>query len=1283
MIILKHLTIERFRLLRAMNLHFPQRGSILIQGPNEAGKSALIESLYFALYGEPLLNSRGKRPLDDLILYGASTANVTLTLSVGATELVIARTLERGRGQSIVLQIHRLGLPDEEPMTDLSAANERIIAELGYMDGDALRNTCFIEQKGLNRLETISGARREQTARHLLGLDKLLQLAERFQVSEDDELQLHRAQEYLQLAEIQQRIPQLQTQLETIETALDAVQVSDYLDVIQQQETEIAELEQALEQIYQRRQDLKSKQSRVAQLKRADATLAEIIASYDEIAEARREIPELERQLSDLERREREELPGLEKRVSELVELTRSFETLQRMSNDLLSAVDGIKEQEQDVRQYQELQQDMRLLEEQISQARLRLNKTQQSWQELDEKRRTGRPYLEDRLQRLQTLAERLQVLGQLEKSYSQRLTKREAAAENREQSQKVLHHLFDAEQELEEAEREAKQIQRQADTLEKRWKQLNLRKLFEEWQRQKALAQSLAQAEEQVRTAHQQQSRFNSAFMESKAKTRNYTFAMAGCVAGAIFLLILAFSTLGTLPILAVLFFIALLALLILAGYLYSVSYRKAIAEGEAANKLLQEATSRLGMSVAARANAARMAGNNEALYKVENEIRSSGENVPATLEEAQKFIEQARDQSDAGDLQKKLQERRQAAQFARDQVAAALEKVTGFRQERASLEELSRKEQWDNLEERLQEEQGAAERLQQEITLLAGQENLPLPSISARIQASPVQSRDPYSSGVFPPLTVEDVSGVPELETLVASTIKATEHELVSLDGKLDVVTDLVSQIKSQQDFLDTLLVRQNGLEERNERYKANNPEELLQQAREQQVALRSALQSLQDSLRLRVRTLGVAFGQAAIGNAEIAARKQLEEVQIVLGNRLLLQERHAHYGEVLRVRQESLSEYYKQLAKFSNTLGSWVVPLNPFAEALVALRTRCQTELEEAHEEQIGKDLESLQMQEEASHLKIELCRQEIITLHEEIDTLLAQYNRPRAKSYTRKNLSSLWPLLNQHSSEDRERLEQECSQVEKELSEHKKQEVERSGRLGTASQEIDLEDARARVEQLERSYQTKKRGNLMVKAVDERLLRKLQPRTERYMQQILPALTAGRYHDVHLSTDDEENTISGGPFQIQVWDPTAGEYMPTSALSGGAADQLSLALRLAFAVAALPRELSAAPGFILLDEPLSSFDRGRAQALVNVVTGELLSQHFEQIILVSHSSAFDPAMFPYHLYMDNGLMIESNLPVVPGMLADPLLDDFDDEEEEVGATQIVRAIVTRPS
>src|SRR5437588_4647821 len=107
MIILKHLTVERFRLLREINLHFPQRGCILIQGPNESGKSALLESIYFALYGVPLPTQRGKRWLDDLIMYGATQAAVTLTCSVSSTELTITRMIERGKGQKVSLSVRK------------------------------------------------------------------------------------------------------------------------------------------------------------------------------------------------------------------------------------------------------------------------------------------------------------------------------------------------------------------------------------------------------------------------------------------------------------------------------------------------------------------------------------------------------------------------------------------------------------------------------------------------------------------------------------------------------------------------------------------------------------------------------------------------------------------------------------------------------------------------------------------------------------------------------------------------------------------------------------------------------------------------------------------------------------------------------------------------------------------------------------------------------------------------------------------------------------------------
>ncbi len=1249
MIILKHLTIERFRLLRSMNLHFPQRGSILIQGPNEAGKSALIESLYFALYGEPLVPSRGKRSLDDLILYGSSSAQVVLTLSVGATELTIERTLERGQSQQVSLQIRRLGMPDEAPVTDLEVANARIVAEMGEMDGEALRNTCLIEQKGLNRLETISGAQREVTVRKLLGLEKLQLLQERFHIEEQDERKLHESSERLRLAEIQVRIPQLSEQLDSIEAALDAVSVHEALAEIEQQEAEISELERVLEQGHSRSLELKSQQGRIQQLKKAEATLDSIISSYDDIADAQRRLPELENSIADLERREREELPRLEKRVNELAELTRSFGTLQRMSNDLLSAVDSIKELEQDLKQYNHVKQDLRLLDEQITHARLRLTKAQQSLQEIEEKRRTLRPQLEARLERLRALAESLRTLHQLEEQYTQKLASRSQAEENGLQLQKVRQDLRDTEQEFELVEREAQQTQQQADTLEGTWRQYNVRRQIEEWQRLKGLAQGLADAEQHVHVARQRQAQLTQSVIEARNTATRYLMYTIGCVVAVALCIVIALTSLTSVSVLAIIAIIVAIAAAGLAAYLFA-SYRKAHVQELEARQKEQEAISRVGMMVTAREAAQRMSGDQQALVQVENEIRSLGGSVPHSLDDAQQFLQRTPKQDDLGELQQHMKERLDAANAARNQVNVTMEAVASLRNERARLEELRKQERWDNLDEDLHSNQAAIERMQQEVTLLAGQENLPSPSINARLQQSPITTNPSYSSGALPPVSDEDISGIPDLETLVDTTVKATEHEIAALDGKLDVMNDLASQTRIHQEALDVLLQRQHTIEEQNARFLSDNPEVLLERAREQQTALRSALQSLQDSLRQRVKPLGVAFGQAAINQAETTARKQLEELHITLGNKIMLQEQHTRLTELLKERQESLSEYYKQLAKFSNTLGSWIVPLNPFAEALIALRSRCQRELEEANEQGIQHEFDDLRNRERAAQAKIALCQQDIADAQAAIAEQLDQRGRPQPKSYFLADLTAIWPLLAKYTLTDRQHLVEQRFSLEKELNTLEKQELEMSQALHLENQLLNLEEAHTQMEAQERSYQTKKYGNEMLKAVNERLLRKMLPRTESYMQQIVPLLTAGRYRDVHLQVEPEEGTIGGGSYQIQVWDSAANEYVPSSTLSGGAADQLALALRLAFAIATLPRELGAAPGFVLLDEPLSSFDRGRAQALVDVVTGEVLAEHFEQILLFSHSSAFDPALFPYHIYIDNGLVVESNLPVV---------------------------------
>ncbi|HAE84641.1 MAG TPA: hypothetical protein DCK85_14745, partial [Ktedonobacter sp.] len=670
MIILKHLTVERFRLLREINLHFPQRGSILIQGPNEAGKSALLESIYFALYGTAIASDRSKSSVDELVLYGSSQASVTLTLSIGATELIINRIIERGKGQQVTLYVHKVGMPEEEPITRLGSANARIITELGCMDGETLRNSCYIEQKSLHRVENLPGSERDATLRKLLGLEKLMRLTEQFKLTPNDERMLHESTERLKLAEVQARIPELSRRLGELEAALDAVSVSEDLTEINQQEADIAEQELFLEQLRAKRAELKARQSRIQQLNKADATLGEIITAYDEIAEARRELPELEREIAELDRREHEELPALEKRVKDLVDLTRSFGTLERLSNDLLSAVNTIKELEKELKSYERLQKENDELDAQMSNLGAQMEQGRQSLNELEELRRVGRPPLEARLRRLRGLNERLRALEQAEEKYTRRVMQQGLVEENTVQLAKTRKDLEEKEQELKLVETEARQAQQKVDALEKQLQQFNIERQLKVWQHLKGLSQGLAEAEQHVMAAHQHQERLTNAALEARRAANRWLMIAIGSGGLGIVLGIVALLIFSQQAILASA--LGLLVLLLLAGAGLSIyKYNEVHNEEQIANRHMQDAISQVGMMVAARETAMRTSGKRDALAQVEQEIRSLGGSVPRSREEAQQLLQQIQDKGESLDsIQQHLTEKQDAALVLHDQV-------------------------------------------------------------------------------------------------------------------------------------------------------------------------------------------------------------------------------------------------------------------------------------------------------------------------------------------------------------------------------------------------------------------------------------------------------------------------------------------------------------------------------------------------------------------------------------------------------------------------------------
>ncbi|MBV9690841.1 MAG: AAA family ATPase, partial [Ktedonobacteraceae bacterium] len=1098
MIILKHLFVEHFRLLRSLNLHFPRRGSILIQGPNESGKSALLESIYFALYGEPLNTDFGRHWLDDLIQYGTSSATVTLSLAIDSSDMTITRTIERGKGQRVTLHVQRPGTGQEELITRLGTAHDRITGELGGIDGETLRNTSLIEQKGLNRLESLSGVERETAIRRVLGLEKLIRLTESFTVTPQDEQLLKECTERLRLAEIQARIPDLSRELNSVEVALDAVTVCEDLEEVKQQEAEIAEQKLALEQIRARRSELKGVQGRVQQLKKADATLSKIITAYDDMAEARYKAPELERQISDLDRREHEELPALERRVNDLMELTQLFSTLQRISSDLLSSVDTIKDLEQDIKQHEETLDNLKHIREQIANTQAQITQVQQRLHEVQEQHDAASPLLEARLLHLKTLKERLAVLQEMEEQYMRHVTSKGLAEENEARISKTQKDLHETQQELARIEQEAKETQQQAEALEKHCHQLSIRQQLQEWQRLKGLAQTIAEAEQHVRMAHQYQEQLTLAAFAARRSTTKYLGLVIAC---ALFFLLsvgaTVFEAIQHGP--SFVAFAGVAIVFVAAGASWGLQYYHKARERESAvDRQLQDAMSRVRMTVAAREAAVRMGNNSEALAQAEHALRSLGSDVPRSLEEVEHLLARIEEPVESlADIQKQMQEKQHAANVARDQLNVKMEAVTILRKEQIRLEEQHKREGWDTVEELLYADQAALKRTQQEIMLLANQEGLPLPSINARLQRSVTQNQ--FSSATTSPVSDEEVVNVPDLDMLVDSMLEATGRETAALASKLDMTEDLKVQLQTYQDKLDDLFTRERQIQQLNAQYEANNPRQQLELARDQQMVLRNTLQNLQESLRQRVKPLGVAFGQTTIASAEAATREQLEELHIALASKMLLQEQHAACITLIKERQESLAEYYAQLAKFSNSLGSWIMPPNPFPDALAALRSRCQSELEAADEPNTLKELDSLRAQEGACKAKVELCHQEINEAHERIATMLVQHNRPKPKAYTLCDIVAIWPLLAQYSAQDRAHLENEYETLENDLEELEKQELAMSMQLQTDSVSLDLEHTRTLLQQQERSYQTKKWGNQLVQAVNERMMHKMMPRT----------------------------------------------------------------------------------------------------------------------------------------------------------------------------------------
>ena len=159
----------------------------------------------------------------------------------------------------------------------------------------------------------------------------------------------------------------------------------------------------------------------------------------------------------------------------------------------------------------------------------------------------------------------------------------------------------------------------------------------------------------------------------------------------------------------------------------------------------------------------------------------------------------------------------------------------------------------------------------------------------------------------------------------------------------------------------------------------------------------------------------------------------------------------------------------------------------------------------------------------------------------------------------------------------------------------------------------------------------------RAKKLLNLARNRVFGSVKEKIEINMRKFLPILTAGRYSMAKI--DEIE-------YKIEIYDKEARKMRVKGVFSGATQDQISLALRLAFALSTLPSSRGVVPGFIFLDEPLSGFDEERKKGLLNLLLKEDMAKQFTQIIVISHGEQLRDE-FPRSLHMDRGKVISSNI------------------------------------
>ncbi len=381
-------------------LDFQQFQVACLSGNNGQGKSALLDAITWALWGEARKTSDSRKPDEHLLRVGAHQMEVEFTFDLeGQRYRVLRRYTRSSSGKTsrseLELQVYEPETGAYRPLTGSSVSEtQRRLNQLLGIDYQTFINASFLLQGRANEFTRKKPSERKEILARILNLDRYERLAE---LARDEVRQAKARAEQLerQISQIQEALqeePALKTQHSTLLAQQRAL------------EAERDRRRQERDRLQERRVRLEEAQRRLEELREEERLQAA------RLQEERERLAGLEAQLQDLEQllERREEIERAYERSQALQEERRLLETRRDQHWGVQKQLDQVKAERDRLRAE---------LEKKLELTRKEREHVQRRLQELAARLRE-RPTLEARLQ---AALQARQEMNQLEEKRQQR----------------------------------------------------------------------------------------------------------------------------------------------------------------------------------------------------------------------------------------------------------------------------------------------------------------------------------------------------------------------------------------------------------------------------------------------------------------------------------------------------------------------------------------------------------------------------------------------------------------------------------------------------------------------------------------------------------------------------------------------------------------------------------------------------------------------------------------------------------------------------------------------